>query len=91
MKKHYIKQAVSYSMVGSLGFTVVAGLQGCDNNQRNEPPPNQSQNTLQNAAEQGRFMVIQQTGRNPDTYELIEEYPSDSGSRAILKGLDGSG
>lgn len=29
MTKPYIKQALSYSMVGSLGFTIVAGLQGC--------------------------------------------------------------
>lgn len=35
-------------------------------------------------------MVIQQTGANPDTYELKEKYPSSEGTRAILKGLDGS-
>ena len=28
--QHYIKKILSYSMVGSLGFTIVAGLQGCD-------------------------------------------------------------
>lgn len=90
MKKHYIKKVVSYSMVGSLGFTIVASLQGCDNNSNEPPINNQNQNTLQSATEQGRFMVIQQTGSNPDTYELIEEYPADSGSRAILKDLDGN-
>ncbi|MEZ5448112.1 MAG: hypothetical protein R3E89_03515 [Thiolinea sp.] len=35
-------------------------------------------------------MVIQQTGTEPDTYELKEKYPSSEGTRAILKGLDGS-
>lgn len=87
--QHYIKKILSYSMVGSLGLTFLAGLQGCDSG---TPPPTatSSNNAIADAAGQGLFMVIQQTGANPDTYELKEKYPSSEGTRAILKGLDGS-
>ncbi|HPY41788.1 MAG TPA: hypothetical protein PLM98_14795 [Thiolinea sp.] len=90
--QHYIKKILSYSMVGSLGFTIVAGLQGCDSGKQ-PPPANTSSNangSIADAAGEGVFMVIQQTGANPDTYELKEKYPSSEGTRAILKGLDGS-
>lgn len=91
MNKHYIKKAVTYSTVGSLGFAVVAALQGCG--ETGLPPAdgqNQSQGQISDAAAQGLFMVIQQTGENPDTFELKEKYPSGEGTRAILKTLDGS-
>lgn len=90
--QHYIKKILSYSMVGSLGFTILASLQGCDSGTQ-APPANtasNANNTITDAAAQGLFMVIQQTGANPDTYELKEKYPSSEGTRAILKGLDGS-
>nr|CAA6826542.1 MAG: FIG01388762: membrane lipoprotein [uncultured Thiotrichaceae bacterium] len=91
MNKHYIKKAVTYSTVGSLGFAVVAALQGCGDT--GLPPAegqNQSQSQISDAAAEGLFMVIQQTGENPDTFELAEKYPSGQGTRAILKGMDGS-
>lgn len=88
----YIKKILSYSMVGSLGFTVLASLQGCDSSSTQAPAaPSTTSNTnaIADAASQGLFMVIQQTGTNPDTYELKEKYPSSQGTRAILKDLDG--
>lgn len=92
--KHYVKKILSYSMVGSLGFTIVAGLQGCGDTkttaETTAAPANNANNSIANAASEGVFMVIQQTGANPDTYELKEKYPSSEGTRAILKGLDGS-
>ncbi|WP_298609226.1 hypothetical protein [uncultured Thiothrix sp.] len=87
--QHYIKKILSYSMVGSLGLTFVAGLQGCDSGTPTNNA-NTTNNAIADAAGQGLFMVIQQTGANPDTYELKEKYPSSEGTRAILKGLDGS-
>ncbi|SKA72597.1 hypothetical protein SAMN02745130_01133 [Thiothrix eikelboomii] len=86
-----IKKILSYSMVGSLGLTVLASLQGCDNNtQTTAVSPSNNSSSIADATSEGLFMVIQQTGANPDTYELKEKYPSAEGSRAILKGLDGS-
>ncbi len=91
MKKHYIKQVASYSMVGTLGFTIAASLQGCGDESATPPPVNQNeQASISQGVEQGVFMVIKQTGENPDTYELLEQYPSNDGSRAILKKMDGS-
>lgn len=92
MRKSYIKQILSYSMVGSLGFTVVASLQGCGESQDAAPQQGNNAGSLSDAAasEQGLFLVIQQTGVNPDTYELQEKYPSSSGTRAILKDMEGN-
>lgn len=87
--KHYIRKAVSYSMAGSLSFAIVAGLQGCG---EGLPPvdSNQDQNSsIADAAAEGYFMIIQQTGTNPDTYELKERYPSSQGTRAILRNMNG--
>ncbi|PIE00809.1 MAG: hypothetical protein CSA79_02195 [Thiothrix nivea] len=91
MNKHYLKKALTYSTVGSLGLTVAAALQGCgDTGLPAEQSQNQDQAQIADAAEQGLFMVIQQTGTNPDTYELAEKYPSAQGTRAILKDMDGN-
>lgn len=89
MKKHYIRQAASYSMVGSVGIIIAAGLQGCG---EGLPPVDSQQdqnNSIADAAAEGYFMVIQQTGTNPDTYELKERYPSSQGTRAVLRNMNG--
>lgn len=92
MQKSYIKQILSYSMVGSLGLTIVASLQGCSERQDANTNPGPNAGNISDAAnaEQGLFLVIQQTGANPDTYELKEKYPSSSGTRAILKDMNGN-
>ncbi len=91
MNKHYIKKAVTYSTVGSLGFAVVASLQGCgETGVPTAQDQSQSQTQINDAAAEGLFMVIQQTGQNPDTFELAEKYPSGQGTRAILKDMDGN-
>ena len=89
MNKHYSRKAVSYSMTGSLGLTIVAALQGCG---EGLPPAENQQgqnSSIADAAAEGYFMVIQQTGANPDTYELKERYPSSQGTRAILRDMNG--
>ena len=78
MSKPYIKQILSYSMVGSLGVTILASLQGCGGDQPPTPPPPQpqTQGSIADATKsEGVFMVIQQTGTNPDRYELREKIP----------------
>lgn len=90
MSKPYLNRIASYSMVGSLGLTIVASLQGCGGEQPPTSPPTTPKQTVGEAAkEQGVFMIIQQTGANPDTYELKEKYPA-SETRAILKDLSGN-
>lgn len=91
MSKPYIKPILSYSMVGSLGLTILASLQGCGGDQPPTPPhQNNTAGTISDATKgEGMFMVIQQTGANPDTFELKEKYPA-SETRAILKDLNGN-
>lgn len=95
MRKSYIKQILSYSMVGSLGLTIAASLQGCGGE---EPAQDAAANQKADAgsisdaakSEEGMFLIIKQTGKDPDTYELEEKQPSSTGTRAILKELDGT-
>ena len=91
MSKPYIKPVFSYTMVGSLGLTILASLQGCGGDQPpSPPPPNNNAGTLSDAAKgEGMFLIIQQTGANPDTFELKEKYPASS-TRAILKDMNGN-
>ena len=89
MKKHYIKQATSYSMVGSLGLVIATALQGCGEGLAPVDSQQDQNSSIADAAAEGYFMIIQQTGTNPDTYELKERYPSSQGTRAILRDMNG--
>lgn len=91
MSKPYIHPVFSYTAVGSLGLTIVTALQGCGGDQPPTPPAKPVTESIAEAAKsEGVFMVIQQTGSNPDTYELREKYPSSEGTRAILKDMNGN-
>lgn len=85
----HIKKALSYSIVGSIGITVVASLGGCGD-QGGQPPRDGGFGSIQDAGlEQNQFLVIQQTGANPDTYEVVEKHPTTGPTRAILRDLEG--
>ncbi|HHC75287.1 MAG TPA: hypothetical protein ENK78_09455 [Thiothrix sp.] len=105
----HIKKIASYSMVGSLGLTIVSALQGCDAPQDMTATPNPTtqssptasttnnpneQNNIGNLQsdlkEQNYFLVIEQTGKAPDRYQLAEKHPTEGETRAILKQLDGT-
>lgn len=92
MAKPYIKKILSYSMVGSLGFTIAASLQGCGGEEQAAIPQEAPKESISQAAsaEEGVFLVIQQTAKDPDKFELAEKYPSAQGTRAILKDMDGN-
>lgn len=78
----HIKKALSYSIAGSLGMTVIAGLSGC------EQAP-QQQVGAQDAIDQNYFLVIEQTASNPDAYRVVERHPTDGPTRAILRDENG--
>ena len=91
----HIKKAVSYSMVGSLGLTIVAGLQGCSPDVPEQPA--QQPQTQEKIAEleqdlqtQNYFLVIEQVSANPDKYELAERHQTPGETRAVLKSMDGT-
>lgn len=85
----HIKKAISYSIAGSLGLTVIAALNGCG--KPSQPPQQQGSLAELNAEQQQQnlFLVIEQTGTAPDTYKLLEKHPTDGPTRAILRGMDG--
>lgn len=92
MYKQHIKPIYSYGIAGSIGLIITSSLQGCGGDQPPEPPPPPNMGTIAEATqnkEQGVFLVIQQTGTNPDTYELKEKYPAGE-TRAILKDMAGN-
>ncbi len=79
----HIKKALSYSIAGALGLTVVASLSGCE-----QPPSQQDLGSEQNA-QQNWFMVIEQTGQNPNTYRVVEQHATSGPTRAILRDKNG--
>lgn len=86
----HIKKALCYSVAGSLGLTVIASLQGCGD----QAPPPPASSGFGTAAtenlEQNYFLVIEQTGSAPDTYQLLEKHPTDGPTRAVLRLPDGA-
>ena len=86
----HIKKALSYSVAGAIGLSVIASLQGCGD--QGVPPPGGESSGVQPGAEQGQnaFMVIEQTGTNPDTYKLAEKHPTTGPNRAILRDMNGN-
>ena len=85
-----MRKKLFYSMLGSLGLMITIGLQGCG--QSEEQPKTNPNGTISEASksEQGVFLIIQQTAKNPDAYVVVEKHPSSTGTRAILKDMDGN-
>ncbi len=80
----HIKQAISLSVAGSLGLTVLTSLSGCEQS----PPPASSVDALQDQS-RNWFLVIEQTGTDPDTYRVAEQHPTTGPTRAVLRDLNG--
>lgn len=85
----HIKKAISYSVAGSLGISVMAVLQGCSDPGSSGPDMSRFDVAAPESAESSYFLVIEQTGTNPDTYRLAEKHPTSGPTRAILRTPDG--
>ena len=84
----HIKKALSYSIAGSIGLSVIASLNGCG--EQGLPPGMDGGGSVQDAGiEQSQFLVIEQTGTAPDTYKDVEKHPTSGPTRAILRDLNG--
>jgi len=81
----HIQKALSYSIAGSLGLTVVASLSGCEQAQSPQDPFAD----MNQAANENWFMVVEQTGQNPDTYRIAEQHPTSGPTRAVLRDING--
>jgi hypothetical protein len=88
----FMKNKVFFSILSCLGLTIAIGLQGCGQ-QAEEPKATPNPNgTISEAAksEEGLFLVIQQTAKDPDAFIIAEKYPSSGDTRAILKDMEGN-
>ncbi len=86
----HVKKVLSYSIVGSMGLTLVASLHGCSDQ---GVPPQGSRgfgSPQEGVQEQNWFLVIEQTGTAPDTYQVVEKHPTTGPTRAILRDTQGN-
>lgn len=81
----HIKKALSYSIAGSLGLTVVASLSGCEQPQ----PPQDMFAGMNDQASESWFLVIEQTAENPARYQVAEKHPTTGPTRAVLRDMNG--
>ncbi len=82
--KHYIKKISQVSAFGSVAALAALALSGC-----HEKPKEESSSGVAEAAKtQGQFLVIQEVGEGK--YKVVEQYPTNGPSRAILKELNGT-
>ena len=86
----HIKKALSYSIAGSLGLTVIASLQGCSDQGPSQPNMSGFDGNQADAVDQSYFLVLEQTGSTPDTFKLLEKHPTSGPTRAILRTPDGN-
>lgn len=85
--RHYIKKISNYSMVGGMGILAIFALAGCDDKQKQQEKADAAK-LAEAAKQQGQFMVIQESA--PGKYKVVEQYPANGPSRAILKDLNGT-
>jgi hypothetical protein len=85
----HIKKAISYSVAGSLGISVMAVLQGCSDPGSSGPDMSRFDVSAPESAESSYFLVIEQTGTAPNTYRVAEKHPTSGPTRAILRTADG--
>ncbi len=82
--KHYIKKISQVSAFGSVAVLAAIALGGCE-----QKPKEESGTSVSEAAKaQGQFMVIQEISEGK--YKVIEQYPANGPSRAILKDMNGT-
>ena len=86
----HIRKALSYSIAGGLGLTVMASLQGCSDQGPQPPDMSGFGAGSTDAIDQDYFLVVAQTGSDPDTYQLVEKHPTTGPTRAILRLPDGT-
>jgi hypothetical protein len=84
--KKYINKISNYSMVGGMGILAMFALAGCDN--KHEQDQANAAKVAEAAKQQGQFLVIQEVAEGK--YKVVEQYPSNGPSRAILKDLNGT-
>ncbi len=82
--KHYIKKISQVSAFGSIAVIAALALSGCGE----KPAEEQAGSVAEASKAQGQFLVIQEVEK--EKYKVIEQYPANGPSRAILKEMSGT-
>ena len=85
--KHYLKKISNVSTFGSVAVLAALALTGCGDKPKEETKQ-AGQSVTEASKTQGQFLVIQETEK--DKYKVIEQYPANGPSRAILKEINGT-
>jgi hypothetical protein len=82
--KHYIKKISQVSAFGSIAVLAALALSGCE-----QKPKEEAGSSVAEASKaQGQFLVIQEI--TDGKYKVVEQYPTNGPSRAILKEINGT-
>lgn len=82
--KHYIKKISQVSAFGSIAVLAALALSGCE-----QKPKEEAGSSVAEASQaQGQFLVIQEIEK--EKYKVVEQYPANGPSRAILKEINGT-
>lgn len=83
-----MKKLVSPALIGGLSLSLAVVMTGCGQGQEANTAQDSGISSSVNT-EQGFFLVIEQTAKDPDEYKLVEKHPSSS-TRALLRDMDGN-
>jgi len=83
--KHYIKKISQVSAFGSVAVLAALALSGCEQKPKEQPA---GSSVAEASKTQGQFLVIQETEK--DKYKVVEQYPANGPSRAILREMNGT-
>ena len=88
--QHTIRKIISPALIGGLSLSLTLLMTGCGQ-QGQEANTGSVDSGIASSVntEQGFFLVIEQTAKNPDVYQLVEKHPSAT-TRALLRDMDGN-
>ncbi|MDM8546602.1 hypothetical protein [Candidatus Venteria ishoeyi] len=91
MKLTAISPKLSPVIIASLGLSLGLLLSGCGEGQNNQSRSDDGAKIAESVnTQQNFFLVIEQTGVQPDTYKLVEKHPSTGATRAVLRDMQGN-
>ncbi|HRF56015.1 MAG TPA: hypothetical protein PLV58_01330 [Campylobacterales bacterium] len=85
--KRYVKKISQVSAFGSMAVLAALALGGCGEKPKEQPAASGS-SVAEASKAQGQFLVIQEIAK--DKYKVVEQYPANGPSRAILKEMNGT-
>ena len=83
-----LNKIASIATVGGIGVLTIFALSGCEQKPDQQTDAASADAMKQASQKEGVFMVIQEVA--PGAYKVVEQYPSQGPSRAVLKDLNGT-